>query len=306
MSGNPLHASFYADACRPIRVRLLDQRRLAKDTYLARFVGAEADGEQASCGLDSAEFVPGQFAMLRLADTYDPLIGRPLAIYDIGRDTAGRPCRLDFGYVAKGKFTSRLARAEPGQRLDLWGPLGNGFGTAACETLLMVAGGIGFTPFLALAQEALGTTRFGTPLRESGYAQRVVFCLGARSAEYLIPPEPWEELGVEVRIATDDGSRGQAGLVTRLVQDELGRQTGSGAPRSLRIACCGPEPMMAAVSQIAERANVPCEVSLETPMACGIGICFTCVAPVRDDAGGWDYQRTCVEGPVFEARRIVW
>jgi dihydroorotate dehydrogenase electron transfer subunit len=73
-----------------------------------------------------------------------------------------------------------------------------------------------------------------------------------------------------------------------------------------RIACCGPEPMMQAVAKIAAAANVPCEVSLETPMACGVGICFTCVAKVRQESGGWDYKRTCVEGPVFDAELVEW
>ena len=73
-----------------------------------------------------------------------------------------------------------------------------------------------------------------------------------------------------------------------------------------RIVCCGPEKMMEAVAHIAQQANVPCQVSLETPMACGIGICFSCVAKVRQDDGTWDYRRTCVEGPVFDAQAIEW
>jgi dihydroorotate dehydrogenase electron transfer subunit len=89
--------------------------------------------------------------------------------------------------------------------------------------------------------------------------------------------------------------------VTDVLRDVL-REAGP----SRRIVCCGPEPMMAAVANIAREANVPCEVSLETPMACGIGICFTCVAKVRDASGQWDYKRTCVEGPVFDAARIEW
>jgi dihydroorotate dehydrogenase electron transfer subunit len=73
-----------------------------------------------------------------------------------------------------------------------------------------------------------------------------------------------------------------------------------------RIACCGPEPMMEAVAKLAARYGVPCEVSLETPMACGIGICFTCVAKIGESQGNWDYKRTCVEGPIFDAKTIIW
>jgi dihydroorotate dehydrogenase electron transfer subunit len=74
----------------------------------------------------------------------------------------------------------------------------------------------------------------------------------------------------------------------------------------MRVATCGPDAMMAAVARWTAAREIPCEASLETPMACGIGICFTCVAPIRDADGGWDYRRTCVEGPVFDAASIVW
>ena len=103
-----------------------------------------------------------------------------------------------------------------------------------------------------------------------------------------------------LRVATDDGSRGHHGFVTDVLKEVLA-ETGEA-----RIVCCGPEPMMAAVAEIACAANVPCQVSLETPMACGIGICFTCVAKVRDAEGNWDYKRTCVDGPVFDAAEIEW
>jgi dihydroorotate dehydrogenase electron transfer subunit len=91
-------------------------------------------------------------------------------------------------------------------------------------------------------------------------------------------------------------------LVTALLAETLDEY---GAERC-RIACCGPERMMEAVAVLAERRSVPCELSLETPMACGIGICFSCVAKVRQPDGSWDYKRTCVEGPIFDARKIVW
>ena len=108
-------------------------------------------------------------------------------------------------------------------------------------------------------------------------------------------------MGVDVRLSTDDGSQGHHGPVTDLLRQVL-RESQS----VTRIVCCGPEPMMEAVAGIAAEAGTPCQVSLETPMACGIGICFTCVARIRDAEGEWDYKRTCVEGPVFDSRQIVW
>jgi dihydroorotate dehydrogenase electron transfer subunit len=166
--------------------------------------------------------------------------------------------------------------------------------------LIMVAGGIGQTPFMALSKEYLQQRRYGTDPRPS-QAERVTLLYGARSAKYLADVDRFRNLGVEVQLATDDGTLGHHGLVTDLLIAEL-----SGSTARIEIVCCGPEPMMAAVSRIAQQADVRCRVSLETPMACGIGICFTCVAQIRDESGEWDYKRTCVDGPVFDAADVVW
>ncbi len=163
----------------------------------------------------------------------------------------------------------------------------------------MVAGGIGQTPFLALAREYLGLHRYGDPPRIAPRAKKVTLCYGARSAEYLAGIEDFQRLGVDVRLSTDDGSLGHRGLVTELIEPAV-----KTAGKSCRIVCCGPEPMLKATALIAERLGVPCRVSLETPMACGMGICFSCAAKIRDAAGGWDYRRTCVEGPVFNAADV--
>jgi dihydroorotate dehydrogenase electron transfer subunit len=165
----------------------------------------------------------------------------------------------------------------------------------------MVAGGIGQTPFLALAQEALHKKRYGDPPRDVPLARHVTFCYGARTAEYLAGVEDFEQLGIDVRIATDDGTRGHHGFVTDLLSQVLAEQ--HGRPH---VVCCGPEPMMAAAAKIALAAGAACQVSLETPMACGVGICFSCVAKIRQSDGTWDYKRTCVDGPVFDAAAIEW
>lgn len=292
---SPLHAQFYADSAVQQTVEIVENVPLARETYRVRFRSPQI----------ASRILPGQFLMLRLADLNDPLIGRPLAMYDVVGEC------VDVVYLVKGKLTSRLHQFHPGQRLDVWGPLGNGFAPQATEHLVMVAGGIGQTPFLALAKEYLGRQQFGGPQREVPRARRVTFCYGARTAEYLAGVEDFQRLGVELKIATDDGSRGHHGLVTDLLRQVLSEtlpqsRAPSPYPSSLRIACCGPELMMEAVAKIAAEANVPCEVSLETPMACGIGICFTCVAKVRTADDEWDYKRTCVEGPVFDAATIEW
>lgn len=288
---NPLRARYYPDQARQCRAEIIENVRLAKDTYRTRFL----------CPEIAANILPGQFIMLRLAACDDPLLGRPLALYDTVVDESGVAVGLDVVYLVLGKMTSRLARMDTGGKLELWGPLGNGFTPRPTAHLLMVAGGIGQTPFPALAQEYLGHRRYGSPPRNVSAADRVTFCYGVRSADYLADLERFERLGVAVKVSTDDGSAGHHGLVTDLLKELLSADS-DGA----RVVCCGPEPMMAATAELAAKAGVPCQVSLETPMACGIGICFSCVTRVRDSEGLWDYKRTCVEGPVFDAEQIVW
>ncbi|MDP7015197.1 MAG: dihydroorotate dehydrogenase electron transfer subunit [Pirellulaceae bacterium] len=286
---NPLLASHYADDALQATVEIVENKPIAQQTMRVRFRAAKI----------AARVSPGQFLMARLADHQDPLIGRALALYEVVDDD-GRPEFVDLVYLVKGKFTSRLAEMSRGDRLVVWGPLGNGFSTETCDHLILVAGGIGYTPFLTVAQERLGLRTFARQ-RPAPRASRVTFCYGARTAALLAGVEQFERAGVDVQLATDDGAAGHHGLVTDLLKMALQKQTDS-----TRILCCGPEPMMAAVSAVAEQFETPCEVSLETPMACGVGICFTCVTKVKEAGGEWDYKRTCVEGPVFSADQIVW
>jgi dihydroorotate dehydrogenase electron transfer subunit len=274
-------------------VEILENDPIARQTFRLRF----------RCLEIAQQFVPGQFLMLRLSDYDDPLIGRPLAIYDCASEIGeAAPSLVDVVYLAAGKMTRRLAQLQSGQEVTVWGPLGNGFPAQRTNHLIMVAGGIGQTPFLALAKEHLHVRAFGRPARDVPVVPRITLCYGARSAEFLAGLSDFERHGVEVRVSTDDGSRGHRGLVTDILDQLLDETEGD----SRQIVCCGPEPMMAAVSRLAIRRRVPAQASLETPMACGIGICFSCVAEIVDDEGQADYRRTCVEGPVFAADRIRW
>jgi dihydroorotate dehydrogenase electron transfer subunit len=291
---NPLAAAHYADSAAQFRAAVVENVPLARDTFRIRLECPEA----------ARRCMPGQFFMLRLCGSNDPLLGRPLALYDTWCDAGGRPRGLDVVYLTVGRMTRRLAAVRPGDELAVWGPLGNGFAATPVEHLVMVAGGIGQTPFLALGREALGGRTYGDPPRTAPSVQRATLCYGVRSADLLAGVEDFRAAGIEVRISSDDGSVGRHGLVTELlaeVLDEASRSSGS-----VRIACCGPEKMMEAAARLAIHRDVPCEASLETPMACGIGICFSCVAKVRQADGGWDYKRTCVEGPIFPAEKIVW
>ncbi|MEW4454032.1 dihydroorotate dehydrogenase electron transfer subunit [Bremerella sp. JC817] len=270
---------------------IVENVQMAARIYRVRFEAPEI----------AAKIQPGQFVMVRVANCFDPLLGRAFAMYDVIAGEDGTPKYVDVVYQVHGKLTTRLKQMEPGQQLEVWGPLGNGFTIPETDHLILVAGGIGQTPFLAVAKQVLGKQSYGEGEFTQKPPQKVTLCYGARSAVDLAGLEDFEATGLELKICTDDGSTGHHGLVTDLLDQAIAERIG--APQ---VLCCGPEKMMEAVSKLTAERDVPCQVSLETPMACGIGICFTCVAPVLQEDGSWDYKRTCVEGPIFDACQIAW
>ena len=273
------------------RATVIEHETMARNTWRMRL----------ECPEVANQILPGQFFMIRLPGRTDPLLGRPFALYDLYCDASGQPQGIDFGYVVIGKMTSVLQSLQPGHEVELWGPLGNGFPLPPTGHLVIVAGGIGQTPFLAVIREALRRRTYGQPPRELNHVpSRITLCYGVRSTEYLAGVNEFQREGIDVRIATDDGSAGHHGFVTDLL-----KQTLAESPPPAAVYCCGPEPMMHAVSKLTSAANVPCWLSLETPMACGFGACFSCVTKVKQDDGTWDYRRVCVEGPVFPAAQLV-
>lgn len=313
-------ASYYADHLQCVDTAIEQVRLLAQGTYAIRVAAPQI----------AAAVVPGQFVMLRLSGRDSPLIGRALAVYDVIDDTTGAPRAIDLVFVRKGALTTPLAEAPLGTRVTLWGPLGNGFSSTPCDLLVMAAGGVGQTPMLLVAKEATGARSFVQPpradestadgpasngpaaVRPSGWAKSVRLVYGARTADLLAGVDDFRGSGIDVQLCTDDGSAGAKRRVPQHLQEQLDEELRSRSPQSIRVVCCGPEIMMQKVAEVCAARRIPCDVSLETPMACGIGICFSCVAMVRPAGSSpleqqpWDYKRTCVEGPVFDARRIVW
>jgi dihydroorotate dehydrogenase electron transfer subunit len=261
--------------------RVVENVPLAKDTFRLRL----------ACPELACAFRPGQFLMLRWPGTTDPLLGRPFALYDTVHDARGEPEAIDIGYLVVGKLTGLLASLRGGEALETWGPLGNGFpDLESLDHVGFVAGGIGQTPFLAYARQLLGQRGYGgRPARRS--VERVSLYYGVRTAALAAGVDDFQAAGVTVHLATDDGSRGFHGFVTQLLEQH---------PPPRHLLGCGPEPMLKALARLAGRWGVPCHLSLESPMACGVGVCFSCVTAVRTD-GGSDYRRVCVEGPVFDA-----
>jgi dihydroorotate dehydrogenase electron transfer subunit len=235
----------------------------------------------------------GQFIMLRFADNSDKLLGRPLAIYRVGGELSGlgdskSGFLLEVIYLVVGSVTSRFSGLGSGVRLSLWGPLGRGFEVEFGGHTIIVAGGVGHTPFLMLAAK----------LREQ--SRKVTLLYGARNAARVVPLDDFVKLGVDVRIATDDGSVGFGGRVTELIDKVY-------CPNEpTRILCCGTTPMLRAAFLVAQNLGVPCVVSLESPMGCGLGVCYGCVVKLKDknNPAIFDYARTCVDGPAFDAYRL--
>lgn len=269
---------------------VLRQDRFARDTFRLRFRYPEL----------ARKIRPGQFFMVRPVGGTDPLLGRPFALYDTIDGTDGEPEAIDFVYHVIGKMTGLMSGWTGGEQIEVWGPLGNGFPKPRWKHLLYVGGGIGYTPVLAAAREAVGNRTYGNPSRiVAEPAERVTLLYGVRSAAHRADLSDLECLDdrLDVRITTDDGSEGHHGLVTDLLPELL--ESGS---RPEVVYCCGPVPMMHAVARVCESAGIEAWLSLESPMACGFGACFSCVTRIKTGSvEGWDYRRTCVEGPVFRA-----
>lgn len=235
---------------------------------------------------------PGQFVMLKTSRGMDPLLRRPFSIFEVLRDEGGAPTGITLFNKRIGRGTSLLYGVEPGTHLQCLGPLGRPFDVADPPAhAWMVAGGVGLAPFVTLAEALLAR---GT---------RATLFYGARRAEDLHRVEIFERLGVRVICATEDGSRGAHGRITVPLRQELAQL---GPSTDVRISVCGPTPMMRAVANLASTHGRPCEVSLEQVMGCGLGGCYSCVVLARDESGAPHHTRSCMEGPVFDANRIVW
>ncbi len=231
----------------------------------------------------AAEALPGQFVMIRVENGLDPLLRRPFSLCGVHEDG-----RIFLLYRVVGKGTSLLSQRNSGESLSVLGPLGKGFrGPVNGEQALLVAGGMGMAPLVFLA-EKIKASLFG-------------FFAGFRSSSDLVPFAALEMGDVQVSIATEDGSAGHHGLVTDLLEAGLLRLSDA-LPK---IYTCGPLPMLKAVSSIAAKKGIPCQVSLESSMACGLGACQGCAVKMKRDHGT-RYEHVCQDGPVFDAVKVGW
>jgi dihydroorotate dehydrogenase electron transfer subunit len=232
---------------------------------------------------------PGQFVELLAGQDRSFLLRRPFSIHRVERPgPALGTIEVVFDVVGPG--TRALATLRPHEPVDVLGPLGRPFTPPADPTpCLLVGGGYGTAPLFFLAEE-LRACRC-----------RVDFVVGAATAERLLLAMEAKRLGRSVAVTTDDGSAGRRGVVTDPMPALLQRV------RHGRVYACGPMAMLAAVSRTANQHGVPCQVAVEELMACGTGICFSCVVPVADRPGQPPRMaRSCLEGPVFDGVAIAW
>ena len=258
--------------------RVLWNKKVGPDYY--RIGLGDLDGYQRS--------QPGQFIMLRVAEGMDPLLRRPFSIHRLIKDKA-RVCGIELLYKVVGEGTRRLSRTVSGRRINILGPLGNGFRLPDSFDLAYIAsGGIGVAPLVFL----------GEFLIEKGVApEKIAVFQGGRCKTDLLCREQFEALGLTVTVTTDDGSEGDQCFIT----DPLDLAVQKNRPDI--IWACGPPDMLGCVAGIAEKNNIPCQLSLEAMMACGLGACLGCAVPER---GGNQYLHVCKDGPVIQADRIAY
>ncbi len=226
---------------------------------------------------------PGQFIQIRVGDelSVDPLLARPISIFRINKEEGS--IYILFRVVGKG--TKLLAAKGKGDVLTIWGPIGNGFEVPEeMGNIALIAGGIGMPPLFCL-QEQLS-------LRENPPSLTLFY--GGRTANDLLEMDLWEKSGATIKIATEDGSIGQKGLITEVFINE----------HSINqydfIITCGPAPMLAEIQKIAVLSRLPGQISLEAHMACGVGACLGCTCQTNRGS-----RRVCVDGPVFSIKEVV-
>jgi dihydroorotate dehydrogenase electron transfer subunit len=251
--------------------------RIAPDCY---HLGIACEGELLKA-------VPGQFVMVQVGDRNTPLLRRPFSISGF-MGGPGQADGIELLVKVVGPGTRRLTRMGVGQAVNLLGPLGHGFRLGANDKdIYLAAGGIGVAPIRFLAADLMA---------KGFHSDRCRLFLGGRSHTDLLCRKDFEELGISVTATTDDGSDGDQCLVTDPL--EIAIQ----ARRPDIICACGPHGMLACIAGIAERHRIRCQLSIETMMACGMGVCLGCAVESRKQQE--TYMHACIHGPVFNVEDL--
>jgi dihydroorotate dehydrogenase electron transfer subunit len=230
---------------------------------------------------------PGQFLMIRTeSDSKDPLLRRPFSVHGIGEGST-----ILILYRIVGRVTSLLSLAREHEQISVIGPLGNGFRLPGPKhKAILVAGGMGLAPMYLLAQSLPLEARRSTKM-----------LLGFSTSQEAVLTDQIKDLGLELSLATEDGSQGFRGTATDLFEQLIDRD----APEKPIIYACGPNPMLKKIAQQTMSLNLTCYVSLEGSMACGLGICLGCAIKAARNRDS-EYYYVCKDGPVFSAEMIDW
>lgn len=227
---------------------------------------------------------PGNFIEIRVNDDIEPFLRRPISIYNMDKDKG----ILEFIFQVKGKGTKILSRKHEGELIDIVGPLGYGtFKYENFENLAIIGGGIGVFPLYELAKNAKNENK------------NVNIYLGFRNKELVVLEPEFKNVSNKLVITTDDGSYSQKGFAIDFLKKDV---------EEGKIDCiyaCGPLPMLRAVRNFAIEKNIPCQISLEERMACGLGVCLGCaVKKSKTPQEAPEYWHVCKAGPVFQAKDV--
>lgn len=252
----------------------------------------------------NTQIKPGQFLHIKAGSDYDPLLRRPISIHRIGSN----PNIIELLYKIEGKGTQLMSRRSKGTYLDIVGPLGNGFRVPKGQSnFILMAGGMGIAPLIALADNL---ARFRK--------RTITVILGAKTKEMIICKKELHDIGANVIVVTEDGSEGEKGLATVVLQSVIEqfdlRKNPAALPpknaKSLTIAeyspgvglyVCGPSGMLKAVAAITKYYAIQAQGSFEERMGCGVGACLGCAIKTKNG-----YKRVCKDGPVFDLEEIAW
>ena len=238
--------------------------------------------------VDAKEIVelanPGNFIEIRINENSDPFLRRPISIYNLDKENGV----LEFIFQVKGKGTELLAKKKEGDKIDIIGPLGNGtFKFEEYKNIAVIGGGIGIFPLYELSKQA----------KNAG--KKVYTYLGFRNKDLVTLEKEFEDVSTILTITTDDGSYKNSGFAINYLKNDLEKNN---------IDCiyaCGPLPMLKAVKKLAEEKEIPCQISLEEKMGCGMGVCLGCAvrtATSTDDNP--QYLHVCKAGPVFNCKMV--
>lgn len=225
----------------------------------------------------------GQFLEIRVSDNIDPFLRRPISIYDINKEKS----TVTFIFQVKGKGTNILSNKNIGETIDVLGPLGSGiFNLSDYKSISVIGGGIGIFPLHELAKNAHMKTTVKT-------------YLGFRNKDLVVCEEDFKEVSNKLVITTDDGTYGKNGFAINYLIEDLNNSSTD------CIYACGPLPMLRAVQKLALERNIPCQISLEEKMGCGIGACLGCaVKTASSPKNEPQYVHVCKAGPVFDASYV--